>query len=82
MKCRRPTIEIEGSADKPEAWVVHAGTHVHKSSLVGLAFGRRFTSAGRNPRVLAQHPTPSQPTPDKDASDTDAGSDICAGDMW
>jgi hypothetical protein len=70
---------IEGSADKPEAWDVHAGVRVHKSSLVRLAFGRQFMSVDRNKRVQAQYPTPLQQAR---APDTDAGSDMHVGEMW
>jgi hypothetical protein len=41
---------------------------VHKSSLVGLAFGRQFASADCNLRVQAKHSTLSSSTTDEDAS--------------
>jgi 2-keto-4-pentenoate hydratase len=71
--------EIEGSADKPEAWALHAGVRVHMSSLVRLAFAKQFTLANRNRRVQAQHSAPSQQAR---VPDTDACSDmLCRGDV-
>jgi hypothetical protein len=51
---------MEGSADKPKEGSSTQEFEFTKSSLVGLAFSRQFTSADCNARVQAKHDTPTK----------------------